>query len=43
MERWDAFIAPGRPFRATGGPFTGGGDWGVQVLDGGTVIAHMGL
>jgi hypothetical protein len=53
VERWDASIAPGQPFRArvlsplvtistrAGGPAPGGG-WGVQVLDGGAVIAQMG-
>jgi len=46
VQRWDAFIAPaqppGQPFLATGGPASGGGDWGVQVLDGGAVVAQMG-
>jgi len=42
VQRWGAFIAPGQPFRAVGGPASGGGDWGVQVLVGGTVIAQMG-
>jgi len=45
VQRWDAFIAPGQPFRALSSiPPTGGeergGDWGVQVLTGGTVIAQ---
>ena len=48
VQRWDTFIAPGQPFRAP--PFIpptegdrggGGGDWGVQVLDGTTVVAQM--
>ena len=42
VQRWEAFITPGQPFRATGGPAPGGGDWGVQVLEGGAVIAQMG-
>ena len=49
VQRWDAFIAPGQPFHAVvttsvvdNGPASGGGDWGVQVLVGGTVIAQMG-
>jgi len=42
VQRWEDAVAPGRPFRATGGPASGGGDWGVQVLEGGTVIAQMG-
>ena len=41
VQRWEAFIAPGQPFHAAGGPATAG-DWGVQVLDGGTLIAQMG-
>ncbi len=46
VQRWDTFIAPGQPFRApsfippTGGERGGDGDWGVQVLEGGTVIAQ---
>jgi hypothetical protein len=42
VQRWDAFIAPGHPFHAAGGPDSGGGDWGVQVLTAGAVIAQMG-
>jgi hypothetical protein len=42
VQQWDVSIAPGRPFRASGGPAPGGGDWGVQVLEGGTVVAQMG-
>ena len=42
VQRWDVSIAPGRPFRASGGPAPGGGDWGVQVLESGTVVAQMG-
>jgi hypothetical protein len=42
VQRWDATISPGQPFRASGGPASGGGDWGVQVLEGGSVIAQMG-
>jgi hypothetical protein len=51
VERWEAHIAPDRPFqatagrasdgRATGGPASNG-DWGVQVLVGDAVIAQMG-
>ncbi len=40
VQRWDALIAPGQPFHATGGPASTGGDWGVQVLEGGEVIAQ---
>ena len=44
VQRWDVFVAPGQPFRATGGPVStaGGGDWGVHVIESGTVIAQMG-
>jgi len=42
VQRWDVFIAPGQPFQATGGPASSGGDWGVQVLAGGAVIAQVG-
>ncbi len=42
VQRWEAFIAPGQSFRATGSPTSSSGDWGVQVLDGDTVIAQMG-
>ena len=42
VQRWDVAVRPGCPFRATGGPVAGGGDWGVQVLVGGTVVAQMG-
>lgn len=42
VQRWDVFIAPGQPFHATGGPASTGGDWGVQVIEGGVVIAQMG-
>jgi len=42
VERWQALIAPGHPFRATGGPATVGGDWGVQVFAGGDLVAQMG-
>jgi hypothetical protein len=41
VQRWDAFMAPDRPFRATGGPASDG-DWGVQVLTAGSTIAQMG-
>ena len=41
VQRWDALVAPGQPFHATGGPASSGGDWGVQVLEGGSVIAEM--
>jgi len=47
VQRWDVFIAPGQPFRASlatlpNGGEGGVGDWGVQVLTGGIVIAQMG-
>jgi len=43
VQRWDAAIAPGSPFLVTGGPASGGGDWGVRVFEGdGVVIAQMG-
>ena len=42
VQRWDATIAPDRPFRATGGPAPGAGDWGVQLVTGGDVVAQMG-
>jgi hypothetical protein len=42
VQRWATFIAPGQPFRATGGPSSGSGEWGVQVFDGDALIAHMG-
>ncbi len=42
VQRWETFIAPGQAFHASGGPASGGGDWGVQVLDGGVVVAQMG-
>ena len=42
VQRWEAAIAPGQPFRAVGGLAPSGGDWGVQVLEGGTVVAQMG-
>jgi hypothetical protein len=42
IERWDAQITPGHPFRAGGGPGAGNGDWGVQVLEGGAIVAQMG-
>jgi hypothetical protein len=41
VQRWEATIAPGQPFHATGGPASDG-DWTVQVLEGNTVIAQMG-
>ncbi len=41
VARWDATIAPDQPFRASGGPASGG-DWGVQVLTDGQVVAQMG-
>jgi hypothetical protein len=41
VARWDARIAPDRPFRASGGPASKD-DWGVQVLTDGQVIAQMG-
>lgn len=42
VQRWDATISPGQPFHATGGPASGSGDWGVQVLEDSAVVAHMG-
>jgi hypothetical protein len=41
VQRWDTLIAPDRPFRTRGGPASEG-DWGVQVLAAGNVIAQMG-
>jgi hypothetical protein len=41
VQRWDAFIAPDQPFLARGGPASDG-DWGVQVLAAGNVIAQLG-
>jgi hypothetical protein len=43
VQRWDVFIAPDHPFRARGESGSRSGDWGVQVLTGGEVIAQMGL
>ena len=42
VGRWDVALAPNRPFRATTDGPSGNGDWGVQVLVDGVVIAHMG-
>ena len=42
VQRWEASVSPGQPFHADGGPSTGGGDWGVQVIEGGVVVAQMG-
>jgi len=42
VQRWEAEIAPGRPFHAAGGPASAGGDWGLQLLEGGAVVAQMG-
>ena len=42
VQRWDAFIAPGQAFHASGGSASGSGDWGVQVFDGGVIVAQMG-
>jgi len=41
VERWDALIAPDQPFGASGGPASGG-NWGVQVLSDGQIVAQMG-
>ncbi|MCX7682108.1 MAG: DUF5107 domain-containing protein [Anaerolineae bacterium] len=41
VQRWETSIAPGSPFRATGGPASSG-DWGVQLFAEGTLIAQMG-
>jgi len=41
VQRWDVFIAPDQPFRATGGPAYDG-NWGVQVLAEDSIIAQMG-
>ena len=41
VERWEAHIAPDRPFQASGGPASGG-DWGVQVVSGRQIIARLG-
>lgn len=40
VQRWHAFITPGQPFHATGGAASGG-EWEVQLLEGGEVIAWM--
>ena len=43
VQRWNTFIAPGRPFQSVATTLVvHDGDWGVQVLDGETVIAKMG-
>ena len=42
VQRWDATIAPDQPFNATGTAGSTPGDWGVQVVTGGQVIAQMG-
>ena len=42
VQRWQAIIAPGQPFRAEGGPAAGGGEWGVQLWAGDTLVAQMG-
>ena len=42
VQRWDARLAPGRPFRAISNEASGGGDWTVQVIDRGEIIAQMG-
>jgi hypothetical protein len=42
VQRWNTVIAPGQSFRATSDPAPDGGNWGVQVLDGGAVIAQVG-
>jgi hypothetical protein len=41
VARWDAVIAPDRPLQASSGPASGG-NWGVQVLSRGQVIAQVG-
>jgi hypothetical protein len=43
VQRWDATIAPGNPFSSP--PLdegAGEGEWGVQVLEGGSIITQMG-
>jgi hypothetical protein len=42
VQRWGASLSPGQSFHADGGPSAGSGDWGVQVLEGGVVVAQMG-
>jgi hypothetical protein len=42
VQRWSAMVEPGQPFRATSEPVSGGGEWGVQVLEGNTVVAQLG-
>jgi hypothetical protein len=42
MQRWEATIAPGQSFQTIGGPASAAGDWGVQVLEGGALLAQMG-
>jgi len=41
VQRWDALIAPGQPFHAAVGPVSTGGDWGVQVIEGGVIVAEI--
>jgi hypothetical protein len=42
VQRWDVTIAPDQPFGATGTAASTAGDWGVQVVMGGQVIAQIG-
>ncbi len=42
VQRWDVSIAPGEPFQAVSDPAAGTGDWTVQVIEGGEVVAQMG-
>ena len=42
-QRWDTRVAPGEPFRATSDPASSGGDWVVQVVEQGIVIAQSSL
>lgn len=41
VQRWQAVIAPGCPFRASGGPAQQG-EWGVQLWSGDALLAQMG-
>jgi len=41
VDHWHAQVAPDQPFQASGGSASGG-DWGVQVVTDGQIIAQMG-
>jgi hypothetical protein len=42
VQRWDSRLAPGRPLLVTTDPSALSGDWTVQVVERGAVIAQMG-